>query len=141
MFGSFIFLPAGIEQCHFIAWEWRDAGARQGISGTTRDYLGAEILNSAFAIATVSVQLRVWREGCVGAEGLWGGQGCWAAVDARSSLLAEPWWHPPARGSARPGSGSEPPGFVPFHGHPNGFGAQHEAWGPAGTRRDPLHHA
>lgn len=53
--------------------------------------------------------------------------GCGEGRDARSSLLAEPWWLPPACRSASLGSGSQPSGFVPFHGHPNGFGAQHEA--------------
>lgn len=83
-------------------------------------------LNVALGIAAMSVRLCVCSQigRYVEAERLPGGQGCRGALDdARSSLLAKSRRPPPACGAARPVPGSDPCGFVPRPGHPNGFRA------------------
>lgn len=91
------------------------------------------ILNVAFVIATISVRLQVCYQidGYTEVERLPGGQGCRRAADARSSLLAESRRHPPACRSASLVSGSDPCGFVPCRGHPNGFQALPHTMGPS----------
>lgn len=81
MFFFFSF-PAGIEQCHFIAWKWRDAEAKQGISGDQQGLTQGRnpehcICDSSDVSAAPGLERGIyWSRKAVGRAGMLGSTGC-----------------------------------------------------------------